>query len=126
MLRVAAQFRHKAKLVLGTLALGALAAPLAGAFASAEDPTVAPAALSAEEVAKGRELFNANACNSCHALADAGAGGSIGPAFDGNPALDKAHAVDVITNGQGAMPNFGWLGEEDIDLLAAYIVQTRK
>lgn len=114
------------KLGLGALALAAIAVPVASAFASAEDPAAASAALSAEQVTKARELFTANSCNSCHALADAGASGSIGPAFDGNAALDKAHAVNIITNGQGAMPNFGWLGEEDIDLIASYIVQVKK
>lgn len=114
------------KLGLAALALAAISVPAASAFATAEDPTAAPAALTAEQVEKGRQLFTDNSCNSCHALADAGGTGTIGPAFDGNSALDKAHAVNVITNGQGAMPNFGWLGEEDIDLLASYIVQVKK
>ena len=114
------------KLGLGALALAAVAMPVASAFASAEDPAAAHATLTAEQVTKARELFNANSCNSCHALADAGASGSIGPSFDGDAALDKAYAVNIITNGQGAMPNFGWLGEEDIDLIASYIVQAKK
>jgi mono/diheme cytochrome c family protein len=42
------------------------------------------------------------------------------------PGLDKSRAVAVISNGQGPMPNFGWLGEEDIDLIASYIVQVKK
>src|SRR5690606_7064022 len=113
----------KAKLGLGVLALAVVALPAAGALASAEDPT---AALSAEQVAKGRQMFTDNGCNACHALADANAAGSIGPAFDGNAALDKGHVVNIVTNGQGAMPSFGWLGEEDIDLLASYIVQVKK
>jgi len=111
------------KIGLGALALAALALPAAGAFATAEDPT---AGLSAEQVEKGRQLFTDNGCNACHALADANAAGSIGPALDGNANLDKAHVANIITNGQGAMPNFGWLAEEDIDLLAAYIIQTKK
>ena len=111
------------KLFGGALALAVIAVPAANALASAEEPA---APLSAEQVDKGRQLFNDNGCNACHALADAKAAGSIGPSFDGNAALDKAHAVNVITNGQGAMPNFGWMGEEDIDLLASYIVQAKK
>lgn len=111
---------------MGALALAIVAVPFASALASAEDPTAAPAALTAEQIEKGRQLFNDNSCNSCHVLADAGATGTIGPAFDGNAALDKAYSVNVITNGQGAMPNFGWLDEADIDLLSAYIVQTKK
>ncbi len=107
----------------GLIALAVMAVPAASAFATAEDPT---APLSAEKVEQGRKLFVDNGCNACHALADAKASGSIGPAFDGNAALDKAHTVNVITNGQGAMPSFSWLSEEDIDLLASYIVQAKK
>lgn len=105
------------------LALALIAVPLASALASAEE---ASAALTAEQVDKGRQLFSDNGCNACHALADANAAGSVGPAFDGNPNLDKDNAVAVITNGQGPMPSFSWMGEEDIDLVAAYIVQTKK
>lgn len=113
----------KAKLGLGAIALAMAALPAAAALATAEDPT---AQLSAEQVTKGRQLFTDNGCNACHALADADAAGSVGPALDGNPNLDKAHVVNIVTNGQGAMPSFGWLAEEDIDLLSAYIVQAKK
>ena len=61
-----------------------------------------------------------------HTLADANAAGSVGPSFDGNANLDKAHAVQVLNNGQGPMPSFSWLGEEDIDLIASYLVQVKK
>lgn len=105
------------------LALALVAVPVASAFASAEG---AAAALSAEQVTKGRQLFTDNGCNACHTLADANAAGAVGPAFDGNPNLDKGNAVAVITNGQGPMPSFSWMGEEDIDLVAAYIVQVKK
>ena len=114
--------RRNIRLSLGALAFAAVALPFA-AFASAEEP---PAELTAEQVTKGRQLFTDNGCNACHTLADANAAGSVGPAFDGNANLDKAHVVNVVTNGQGAMPNFSWLGEEDIDLLAGYIVQAKK
>jgi len=107
---------------LGALALAAVALPLA-AFASAEQPA---AELTAEQVEKGRQMFTDNGCNACHTLADANAAGSVGPSFDGNANLDKDHLVNVITNGQGAMPNFSWLGEEDIGLLADYIVHAKK
>jgi len=111
---------------LGTQAMLALAlavVPAASAFATAEG---AEAALSEEQVTKGRQLFNDNGCNACHTLADANAAGSVGPAFDGNPNLDKGHVVAVVMNGQGPMPSFSWMGEEDIDLVAAYIVQVKK
>ena len=112
------------KLGLGTLALAMIAVP--GAASLAVAPEQAAATLTAEQVTKGRQLFTDNGCSACHTLADANAGGSVGPAFDGNANLDKGHAVAVITNGQGPMPSFSWMGEEDIDLVAAYIVQTKK
>jgi mono/diheme cytochrome c family protein len=105
------------------LALALVAVPMASAFASAED---ASAALSAEQVTKGRQLFNDNGCNACHTLADANAAGAVGPSFDGNANLDKAYAIGVITDGRGPMPSFSWMGEADIDLVAAYLVQVKK
>ena len=111
------------KLGLGALALAVITVPAASAFASAEEP--APA-LSAEQVTKARQMFSDNGCNACHTLADANAAGSVGPSFDGNANLSKDHAVQVITDGQGPMPSFGWLGEEDINLIAAYVVQVKK
>ena len=110
----------QAKLALSAIALAALAVP---AFAVAPE---AESALSAEQVAKGRQLFTDNGCSACHTLADANAAGSVGPSFDGNDGLDKSKAVNIITNGQGPMPSFGWLGEEDIGLLADYIVHAKK
>jgi mono/diheme cytochrome c family protein len=121
MARVVSNFGGK--LALGALALAAIALPMASALAMAGD---APAPLTEDQVAKGRQLFNDNGCNACHALADANAAGSVGPALDGNPNLDKGHVVNVVANGQGPMPSFSWLGEEDIDLIASYIVQVKK
>ena len=122
--RVAAESGKTVKLGLGALALAVVAVPLAGAFGATEQ--AAPAALTAEQVTKGRQMFSDNGCNACHTLADASAAGAVGPSFDGDASLDKAHAVAVITNGQGPMPSFGWLGEEDIDLIASYVVQVKK
>ena len=113
----------KAGLGLLAAALAVVALPAATAFASAEEPA---AALSAEQVTKGRQLFNDNGCNACHTLADAQAAGSVGPSFDGNATLDKTHVANIVTNGQGAMPSFGWLPAEDIELLSAYIVEAKK
>ena len=87
------------------------------------------ASASAGEAAKvdreaARELFHAYSCSACHALTDAGAGGSIGPTLD-NPTLTRDFVIGRIANGQGAMPSFkGQLAEEDIALLADYIVET--
>ena len=108
---------------IGALALAALAVPLA-AFGADEQP--AAPALTEAQVTKGRQMFVDNGCVACHTLADANAAGTVGPSFDGNPNLDKGHAVQVITNGQGPMPSFSWLGDEDIDLIAGYLVQVKK
>lgn len=115
---------HFGKWPLAPLALAVAAVPLASAWASAEG--AAPAPLTEGEVVKARQLFNDNACSQCHVLADAGAQGAIGPALDGNAALNHDFVVDRVTNGQGAMPGFGWLPAEDIDLMARYIVQVKK
>ena len=112
--------------VAAALALALVGVPLASAFAAAEDAQDAEAALTAEQVATARQKFQDNGCNACHTLADANAAGAVGPAFDGNANLDKGHVVSVITNGQGPMPSFSWLGDEDIDLIASYVVQVKK
>jgi mono/diheme cytochrome c family protein len=86
------------------------------------------ASASAQEAVKvdreaARELFHAYSCSACHALADAGAGGSIGPTLD-NPTLTRDFVIGRIANGQGAMPSFkGQLADEDIALLSDYIVE---
>lgn len=116
--------RSSGRFGLGALVLAIAAIPLASAVAAGDDTHAA--ALSPEQVAKARQLFTDNSCVQCHTLADAGAQGTIGPSFDGNAQLDKATTVDRITNGQGAMPSFGWLSPEDIDLLATYVVQVKK
>ena len=109
---------------IGALALAAFAVPLA-AFAAGEEPAAAPM-LTEEQVTKGRQMFQDNGCNACHTLADANAAGTVGPSFDGDTGLDKGLAVATITNGRGPMPNFGWMGDQDIDLIASYIVQVKK
>ena len=114
------------KLGLGVFGLAAMAVPAAASLAVAPEQAAEAAPLSAEQVTKARQMFSDNGCNACHTLADASAAGAVGPSFDGNARLDKDHAVQVITNGQGQMPNFSWLGEEEIDLLASYIVQAKK
>jgi mono/diheme cytochrome c family protein len=70
----------------------------------------------------GLALFNSASCGTCHAFADAGATGAIGPSLDRNSWLDKAHAIDVITTGRGAMPSFaGQLSDAEIAALADYL-----
>lgn len=117
---------------LAMLGAAALAVPLAGALATPVDPTQAaaghePGSLTAEQVAQGRQLFQSWSCSACHVMSDANGHGHIGPSMDGNDAMDKAFVANRITNGQGAMPGFGGqMTDEEIDLLAAYIMQAKK
>lgn len=86
----------------------------------AANAAAAPAKVDREAA---RDLFHSYSCSACHALADAGAGGSIGPTLD-NPKLTADFVFDRIANGQGAMPSFGGqLSEADIGLLTDYIVE---
>ena len=90
-------------------------------------PPVAPASVDAAKIAKGRELFGNWSCNSCHALADAGADGHVGPAFDGNAGLTEAFVKDRVTNGNGPMPAFGGqMTDDEIATIAYYITHTHK
>ena len=136
--RIAALSAKRGRLALGALVSLAIALPAVSAFATAQDApapagadavaaAAAPAALSAEDVAKGRQLFADWSCGACHALADAGGAGSIGPSLDRNGSLSHGFVVDRVTNGQGMMPSFaGQIPDENIDLLGRYIVQAKK
>lgn len=116
---------------LAALGAAAIAVPVASALATGEDPTQAAAAaettLTAEQIEQGRQLFNDWSCGACHVLTDAGGNGHIGPSLDGNEAMDHAFVVSRIANGQGAMPGFGGqMTDEEIELLAAYIMEAKK
>jgi mono/diheme cytochrome c family protein len=102
-------------------------APAAAARPAAPAPAVQSASLSAAEKTEGQRLFNAYACGACHTLEDAGGGGQIGPALDGNAALTHAYVVDIVSNGRGAMPGFaGQMSNAEIAALAKYVVAVRK
>jgi mono/diheme cytochrome c family protein len=123
MVRVVADAGKWTKLGLGALVLAA-AMPVVSAYATSDDPT---AKLTAEEVVKGRALFNDWSCGACHTLADGGGTGHVGPSLDGDTKLDHPFVVDRLTNGQGAMPSFGGqMTDEEISLLAKYVVQSKK
>ena len=86
-----------------------------------------PVADDAAKFAKGKDVFNNYGCAGCHALADAGANGHVGPAFDGNSALSHDLVVDRVTNGSGPMPSFGGqMSPEEIEALAAYVAHAAK
>jgi mono/diheme cytochrome c family protein len=97
-----------------------LAAVLLGGGLFAAGAVAAPSKVDREAA---RDLFHAYSCSACHALADAGAGGSLGPTLD-NPKLTRDFVFDRIAKGQGAMPSFGGqLSDADIGLLTDYIVE---
>ncbi len=123
--RVGHQAGKMAKLALGALALTGVALPLAGAFA--QGPEMAAQELTAEQVTQGRQLFNDWSCGACHVLSDAGGTGPVGPSLDGNTLIDHDFIVGRVTHGQGAMPGFGGqMSDEEIDLVARYIMQVKK
>jgi mono/diheme cytochrome c family protein len=111
-----------AAVALGLTSLGIIVAvvPADGRSAQAMMAQAAPAA-AAPDLKNGRQMFDTWACGTCHALADAGAAGQIGPGLD-NPALTTELIIDRVTNGAGAMPGFGGqMTEKEIADLAAYI-----
>ncbi|MDB6178253.1 cytochrome c [Paracoccus sp. Z330] len=72
----------------------------------------------------GRALFNESAepaCALCHALADAGSEGEIGPNLDEfKPTAEQVRAA--VTSGIGIMPAFNeTLSSEQIETLAQYV-----
>ncbi len=81
----------------------------------------------AAKLAKGKDVFDNYACGSCHSLADAGATGHVGPAFDGNANLSEAFITERVANGQGGMPAFkDSLSAEEISAVAAFVMHSKK
>jgi mono/diheme cytochrome c family protein len=76
------------------------------------------------DATKGKEIFAAQGCGSCHTLSDAGSSGSVGPNLDDvKPSFDKV--VSQVTNGGGVMPSFkDKLSEQEIKDVAAYVSST--
>jgi mono/diheme cytochrome c family protein len=73
------------------------------------------------DAAKGKEIFAAQGCGSCHTLADAGSSGTVGPNLDdAKPSADKV--IEMVTNGGGVMPSFkDKLSQQEIKDVAAYV-----
>lgn len=70
----------------------------------------------------GAAIFASAGCAGCHALAAAGASGTVGPNLD-ETMPTKELALDRITNGRGGMPSFsGQLSEDEIDAVAQFVV----
>jgi mono/diheme cytochrome c family protein len=72
----------------------------------------------------GAQVFAEGGCGGCHTLDAAGTAGTVGPNLDeAQPAFQEA--VEVITNGRGAMPAFGGqLSPEQIRDVSAFIVES--
>jgi sulfite dehydrogenase len=70
----------------------------------------------------GKKVFQTAGCAGCHTLKDAGSTGNVGPNLDqAKPPLSLA--VDRVTHGAGAMPNFkGQLSTKQIADVTAYVV----
>jgi cbb3-type cytochrome c oxidase subunit III len=81
---------------------------------------VAGTGVTAEKPTDGKTIFAAN-CGSCHALADAGTTGAVGPSLD-DAKPSQALVTDRVTNGKGAMPSFAKsLDEAQIQAVAEYV-----
>jgi mono/diheme cytochrome c family protein len=75
------------------------------------------------DAAAGKALFTTS-CGGCHALADAGTTGNVGPNLDdAKPSTEVV--VTNVTNGKGTMPPFGdSLEDQQIADIAAYVTQS--
>jgi cytochrome c6 len=83
----------------------------------------APAGAVEGEAEAGADVFGEAGCGDCHTLEAAGSTGQVGPNLD-EASPDHALVVERVTNGQGAMPSFAdRLSEEQIQDVAAYVVQ---
>lgn len=98
-----------------------VAAFVAKCAGNTEDPSCAPPDTGGGGAASGKDIFSAN-CASCHALADAGASGAVGPNLDDTKPA-KELVVDRVTNGKPpGMPSFeGSLTAEQIAAVADYV-----
>ena len=78
------------------------------------------------DAAAGEEVFAQGGCGGCHTLAAAGTSGAVGPNLDeSKPSFDLV--VDRVTNGSGVMPSFkDQFSEEQIQNVAAYVVESTK
>lgn len=93
---------------------------LAGALALSP---LAAAAQDAGGAALGKRIFTSESqppCGLCHALADAGASGAVGPSLDDlKPTEEQVRAA--VRGGVGVMPAYESLSEEEIAAVARYV-----
>jgi mono/diheme cytochrome c family protein len=111
--------------VFGCLAAVAVAASACGGSSgssSSSETTESTAAgtTATASLAAGKKVFVAN-CGSCHTLADADAGGSVGPDLD-DLKPSEATVQTQVENGGGGMPAFAsQLSATEITAVSKYV-----
>ena len=124
----------RAQAPLRAIVLGLIAVALAGGVASgcggggdeatSEPPptTTTETAPGDGEAASGAQLFRDN-CESCHGVE--GAGGHVGPNLQTSPVAENLAQVKAqVSTGGGGMPPFSdVLSDQEIDVVAAYVVE---
>jgi mono/diheme cytochrome c family protein len=75
-----------------------------------------------DQAASGTQLFKDN-CETCHG--PEGTGGHVGPDLQKSPVAENlAQVKKQVRNGGGGMPPFsGALSDEEIDVVAQYVVE---
>lgn len=114
-------------------------------LASQQTAASQAAGAAADPMAARRQIFNNNGCNACHALADAGAVGALGPELNGFGAVagsrvsgqsaeEYAHEAIVKPNAHivegfpaNLMPqDYGLrISEQDLNTLVKYLLETK-
>jgi mono/diheme cytochrome c family protein len=117
---------------LGVTALALAAAGCGGSGGSSPPATTAPTTPppattgggSQGDATAGKQVFADAGCGTCHTLSAAGTQGTIGPNLDDlKPSFDAV--VSQVTDGGGGMPAFkDQLTQQQIDDVAAYVVQS--
>lgn len=84
-----------------------------------------PHAFALENMDAGKKLFTqiaVPACAVCHTLKHAGAAGKIGPNLD-ELKPDASRVEKAVRNGNGQMPAFNNLSDEQIKTLSQYVAK---
>lgn len=99
--------------------------PVAATAQAVTSPVVSPGA--ADEAERGRQLFMANGCFSCHGTVGQGGERSAGPRLAPDPYPFEAFRVLVRTPRE-AMPRFDvkYLSDEQLQLIHRYLASLPK